>query len=316
MKAASFLKTIEVSSPAKLNLFLNVLAKRPDGYHSIETLFERISLCDTLRLTELSSDEIVIASENRQIPVDGRNIAYQAASLLKESLGVSKGVKIEIVKNIPVAAGLGGGSSNAASVLMGLNKLFGLKLSRQTLVSYANRLGSDVAFFILNRKFAIGRQRGGDLEAVPVPKGLILWHLLFVPALKVMSREVYGLLDLEKRGQNKARSLKLTKKIYDVNILISYLRKGSISSLNQHIYNRLSETVMKSYGLVSELKADLLKSGLKYVHMSGSGPTLFTTLKRKNEAERLYEALSARLSDRCRIFLASTASNASGASTQ
>jgi len=306
MTSASFLKSIELSSPAKLNLFLDVLAKRPDGYHDIETLFERVSLCDSLRLTEISSDEIVLASESRDIPANEQNIAYQAAYLIKDSLGIRKGVKIEIEKKIPVGAGLGGGSSNAASVLMGLNRLWGLRLSKQTLISYANRLGSDVAFFILNRKFALGRGRGGDLEAVRVPRDTTLWHLLFVPPLKVMTRDVYGLLDLEKRGQKKAKSLKLTKKSYDVNILLSLLQRGSISSLNQNIYNRLSETVIKSYSLVSELKTDLLKSGLRHVHMSGSGPTLFTIFKSKSEAERVRNTLAARLSDRCRIFLAST----------
>ena len=304
------LKTLLIFSPAKLNLFLDVFNKRPDGYHNILTLFERISLCDSIHLTEMHSDEIIISSESPDIPSGPENLAYKAADLIKRSLGIKKGVKIVIEKNIPVGAGLGGGSSNAASVFLGLNKLFGLKLTQETLLSYANRLGSDVAFFILGKKFALGKGRGGDLQTISVPKNVTLWHLLFVPPLEVATRDVYGLLDKEKKGpggsEKSSESLKLTKKIYDVNILISLLRRKNVSLLNQNIYNRLSETVMKSYSLVSELKSDLLKSGLKNVYMSGSGPTLFATFKRREEAQRVFEDMQYRLSDRCNIFLTNT----------
>ena len=327
-------QTLVISSHAKLNLFLDVFGKKADGYHEIETLFERISLSDTLYLTEIASDEVIIFSQNRDIPSDQTNLAAQAARLIKDSLGISKGVKIEIEKNIPVGAGLAGGSSNGASVLLGLNKLFGLHLNKKTLLSYANRLGSDVAFFVFNKKFAVGRGRGGELESVSVPKNVILWHILFVPHAKILTKDVDQLLDQEIWRFPKSKSLKLTrwtgekqgkkdplsasalskvsytkmltKKVHDVNILLSLLKSQNIGLLNRHIYNRLSETVMKSYRFVSELKSDLMKSGLKHVHMSGSGPALFTTFKQKQEAERLYSALKDRFLDRCRVFLVST----------
>jgi 4-diphosphocytidyl-2-C-methyl-D-erythritol kinase len=323
-------RSLRIISYAKLNLFLDVLGKRADGYHELETLFERITLADTLILTELTSDEIVVSSSCRDLPTDEKNLATQAASLLKESLGIQKGVKIEIQKNIPIGAGLAGGSSNAAAVLLGLTKLFGLKLSKKTLISYANRLGSDVAFFVFNARFALGKGRGNELKAVPMSKTIVLWHILFVPFAPVMTKDVYRLLDEDARREKSSKSLKkmetcaknresyvffkdkkaptnmLTKKRYDVNILISYLKNRNADSLNQNIYNRLSETVMKSYRFVSVLKSDLKKFGLKYVHMSGSGPTLFTTFKRKEEAEKLYGALKDRFSDRCSVFLVST----------
>jgi len=323
-------KSLQIVSYAKLNLFLDVLGKRADGYHELETLFERISLSDGIILTELASDEIVVSSSCRDLPTDEKNLATQAARLLKESLNIQKGVKIEIQKNIPIGAGLAGGSSNAAAVLMGLTRLFRLKLSKKTLLSYANRLGSDVAFFVFNTRFALGKGRGGELKAVSVPKKTVLWHILFVPFAPVLTKDVYRLLDEDLRGLKKPKSLKiaetsakntescvffkdkkaftnmLTKKRYDVNILISYLKNRNTDSLNRNIYNRLSETVMKSYRFVSVLKSDLKKFGLKYVHMSGGGPTLFTTFKRREEAERLYNALKDRFSDRCSVFLVST----------
>lgn len=292
-----------VHCPAKLNLFLDVLNKRPDGFHNILTLFERISLADTIRLTEINNDKIVVTSSSDDIPCGQGNLVYQAADLLRRSQGIKKGVKIELKKEIPVGAGLGGGSSDAASTLMGFNKLFSLKLGKGALVSYANRIGSDVAFFVLNKRFAIGKERGGELAPVPIPNNLIFWHILFVLPIKIMTKDVYGLWD---KLQNGKKSLKLTKKPHDVNILISYLKRNDVFSLNRNIYNQLSETVMNSYGLVSGLKADLLKSGLKNVHMSGSGPALFTTFKKQKEAQAAFEDMTRRFSHRCRVILTST----------
>lgn len=304
------MKSVLLSSPAKLNLFLDVLRKRPDGYHDILTLFERIALADSIRLIEIRNDEIVLSATSGNIPLDHRNLAYQAADLLKRTRGVSRGVKIEIIKNIPVGAGLAGGSSNAASVLLGLNRLFDLKLSRKTLISYANRLGSDVAFFVSGKRFALGRGRGGELEALDVPQKVILWHLLFIPPVRILSKDVYRLLDKEtkkpKNGPRERKILRLTRKPYNVNMLTSYLRRNDIFSLNRNIYNRLSETVIKSYSFVSELKSDLLKFGLKHVHMSGSGPALFANFNDEDRAQRVLRAAEDRFSDRCRIILTST----------
>ncbi len=292
-----------VHCPAKLNLFLDIINKRPDGFHNILTLFERISLADTIQLTEINNDEIVIVSSGEDIPSGQCNLVYQAADLLRRSQGIKRGVKIELKKDIPVGAGLGGGSSDAASTLMGVNKLFGLKLSKSTLISYANRLGSDVAFFCLNKRFAIGKERGGELAPAAIPNNLIFWHVLFVLPIKIMTKDVYGLWD---KLQNGKISLKLTKKPHDVNILISYLKRNDVPSLNRNIYNQLIEIVMNSYGLVSGFKADLLKSGLKNVHMSGSGATLFTTFKKESEAQAVFEDMTHRFSHRCRIILTST----------
>ncbi|MFH0877494.1 MAG: 4-(cytidine 5'-diphospho)-2-C-methyl-D-erythritol kinase [Candidatus Omnitrophota bacterium] len=211
-------KTLCLESPAKLNLFLDVINKRPDGYHNIVTLFERINLCDSVRLFAIHSDEIVVSCSHPDVPLDYRNLAWRAAELIKKSRDIRTGVKIEIDKRIPVGAGLGGGSSNAAAVLSGLSRLFKLKLDQKTLTGYANRLGSDVAFFILNKSFALGTDRGGDLKRVFVPKKLKLWHLLFIPPLKVMTKEIYGL----------HKSLALTRKPLDVNILIRYLKGKNI----------------------------------------------------------------------------------------
>lgn len=301
--SSSVSRSIEIPSYAKLNLFLDVLSKRPDGYHELVTLFERISLHDTIRLTALSSDEIVIFSRGEDIPTDKTNLAYRAADLVKRSMGIKTGVKIEIEKNIPVGAGLAGGSSNAAAVLVGLNKLFCLKLSKKTLLGYADRLGSDVAFFIFNKPFAIGRGRGGELSTVALPKKIKLWHILFSPGIKVLTKDVYGLLDREEGLKMKAKTNMLTKKNHDVKILSAFLKSMDMVLLNQNIYNRLSETVMKSYSLVSDLKTELNRFGLKYVHMSGSGPTLFCIFKTRSEAQNMYDKLMLKFKNKLKISL-------------
>lgn len=303
-------RSLKVSSHAKLNLFLDVINKRSDGYHNILTLFERISLKDEILLSKSSSGDIKVTSDSRDIPDNCDNLAYKAADLIKKSCGVESGVNIYIKKNIPVGAGLAGGSSNAASVLLGMNNLFDLRLKKEKLLKFANKIGSDVAFFILNTSFAVGRGRGNLLKPVSMQKKPKIWHLLFVPALKIMTKDVYRLWDNEKKWQKKAKkgkkSLKLTSKRYDVNILLSYLKKRDIFLLNQNIYNRLGITTMKSYRLVSALKTDLLKLGLNNVHMSGSGPTLFTVFKSKSEALSALRSVRNRISDRVSVFMAST----------
>lgn len=309
-KSCLSVKSLEVLSPAKLNLFLDVLGSRSDGYHELLTLFERISLCDRIGLRVLPSPDIRIATSSPDIPLDRRNLAYRAALLLQTEYRVDTGVFINIEKNIPVGGGLGGGSSNAASVLLGLNHLWRLGLTRDELVDCANRLGSDVAFFITQDRFALGRGRGGDLERVSVNSRVKLWHLLYFGAAKVLTKDVYRALDREENSQKIAsrgqKCLKLTKKRPDVNILISHLRKRDVLTMNRTVYNRLTETVVKSYTFVSRLRADLLSSGLKDVHMSGSGPTLFSIFRTRQEALKKKSLVESKLKHRCRVILAST----------
>jgi len=299
-----------LSSPAKLNLCLDILGRRPDGYHELLTLFERISLCDTIRLTEIRTDEIVLSCDSRQVPSDAANLAWRAADLMRRSFGIKKGVKIELQKRIPVGSGMGGGSSNAATVLLGMNRRFGMRLGRPALIDLANRLGSDVAFFVSGRRFAIGRGRGGDLTGVSIPAGVRLWHVLFVPPKNIITKDVYALFDRgsqkAKTGRNPQEILTLTKNRDNVNILLSCIKRRDFCSLNRKIYNRLSEIVIESYGFVSELKADLSKLGFKWLHMSGSGPTLFVICKDQKYAQRVYDKARARLSDKCNVFIAAT----------
>ena len=210
--------SLKLSSPAKLNLALDVLGKRPDGFHELRTIFERIDLCDTITLTSNTTGRIRVKCDHPHVPKGPKNLVVRAAQQLQKAYAVGQGVDIHIIKRIPVAAGLAGGSSNAASVLMGLNRLWHLGLNKKQLAGHAASLGSDIAFFIYDTPFAIGLGRGEKIK--PLKTGVKLWHVLVTPKVKMYTKEVFACLNL-----------KLPKKRDNVSICLPYLRKKDFSGL-------------------------------------------------------------------------------------
>ncbi len=159
--------SIEVLAPAKVNIFLKVLGKRKDSYHNILTLFERVSLADKVRISRLPKEEDIILVCDKKITRSVKdNLAYRAARLLLDFKKVKAGVRIELKKRIPVSADLGGGSSDAAAVLLGINRLLGLKVSQKALMRLAGKLGADVPFFVSDTPFALGSKRGDELRPI------------------------------------------------------------------------------------------------------------------------------------------------------
>ncbi len=271
-----------IYSPAKLNLYLEILGKRQDGYHNIRTIFERISLFDKITLDVNSSGVIIIKSASGDIPKDSNNIAYKAAKLLKDDFGIKDGVDIEIEKNIPVGAGLGGGSSNAASVLVGLNKIWKLGLNKKKLVEYAAKLGSDVAFFIYEYAFALGESRGEKIT--PLNWKRKFWHILLVPKFSVSTRLIYQ--ELDKSDDWSKRAFKKTDRIEKI------------------LFNRLEDITFKKYPEVKKAKDILREQGLDNVLMSGSGSSVFGIIKSRKEGLKL--ARFFRRLKGYRVFVAAT----------
>lgn len=268
-------KVLKVSSSAKLNLYLEILDKRPDGYHNLRTVFERISLNDTLTLKEIDSPEIRIISDSKDIPCDSRNLAYKAAEILKEDFGIEKGLEIRIKKIIPVGAGLGGGSSNAASVLLGLNRLWRLGLSRGRLLGYAAKLGSDVSFFIYNCPYALGTSRGEKIRPLKSWKKR-LWHILVVPKINVPTKEIYQEFD-KGRGLNPDAGTD----------------PGACPNIKAMLFNRLEEAAFRRYPQVREVKEILLKeAGLENALMSGSGSAVFGLVDSRKEGLKIAKRVS------------------------
>ena len=267
------MRSVEQQSPAKINLFLDVLGKRDDGYHDIVTIFEKIDLCDKIQLSE-SGQGIEITSNVEGLASDEANLAYRACSLLKESYGISNGVKIHIEKNIPIAAGLGGGSSNAAATLKGLNELWRLGIKDEELYDIGKKLGADAPFFIFNHSFALGRGRGDEIN--PIKTDLEMWHVIITPPVPVPTREIYA-----------NSNLNLTEIRPDVRILLRAIENKCFEEIKKYLHNTLEHIVAKKVTDISRAKDFIKNKGFDAVCVTGSGPTIFVLTNGRKEAENL-----------------------------
>jgi 4-diphosphocytidyl-2-C-methyl-D-erythritol kinase len=248
---------MKILSPAKINLFLQVTGKRADGYHNLFSLMCCVSLCDT-SLMQFGGRTIEIDSTHPQIPLDETNLAHKAAALFFKNLNTDRGVKITIEKSIPVAAGLGGGSSNAASVLQGLNRYYNFPFSRSQLMTMGLRLGADVPFFLFEKP-ALASGIGEKLEAYP---DLPPYHVILIyPGFGVSTAEVFQNLNLGlTKCKKKFKKTSFRKTGYDV---------------SRHLCNDLEAVTASRYPVISFVKKQLLEHGALGALMSGSGPTVF-----------------------------------------
>lgn len=260
--------------PAKINLFLNVIGKRQDGYHELETILQKVELYDTIILEEKDEG---IELECHQVP-GAENLAYKAAELLKQELKIKKGVKIRIKKNIPIAAGLGGGSSDAAITLIGLNKLWGIGLSQDELIRLAGKLGADVPFFINDSGLAYGTGIGTIIT--PLPDLPPFWLVIICPEIKISTAKVY-------EGLN----FMLTNEPINSKIISSEIKEGNIEKISKSLYNTLEKVVFPQYPVIKRLKDDLLQAGALGALMSGSGSAVFGIASTKIEATNIYNKL-------------------------
>ncbi len=264
---------VKVISPAKVNLYLNVLAKRRDGYHEIETIIQTIGLCDEVTLREREKG-IEVSCQKEEVPEGKGNLAYRAAQLILQETKLSKGVEIEIEKNIPPAAGLGGGSSNAGATLVGLNKLWNLNLPKRTLIKLAKRLGMDVPFFIQGGR-AIGRGKGDELT--PLKGWSPFWLILVIPEFNVSTKWAYQSLKLG-----------LTKRESQIKIALKHLERGDLSLV---LYNKFEEVIEKKYPWLKMIKEKLKSLGMTSASMSGSGGAVFGIARSRQKAEKIGEVI-------------------------
>ncbi len=255
---------------AKINLVLNTLDKRPDGYHEVEMIMTTLELHDLIVIEE--SDEISVDTNKFFLPTNKKNLAYKAAKLLKDEYKVAKGAKIFIEKNIPVAAGLAGGSADAAATLRGLNKLWELNLSLEELSKVGAKIGSDVPFCIYNQT-AIATGRGEILKFIQSPPNIKV--LLVKPKIGVSTKEVYSKLNLDD-VQNK-----------DINIMIDAIENGSINDIQKNLYNSLETVTLNLLPDVKDIKNILTKYGTEGVLMSGSGPTVYGLFVNEKHLKRV-----------------------------
>lgn len=265
-----------VKAPAKINLSLDVLHKRTDGYHEVKMVMTTIDLADRIELSEREDGRIVIYSHNRFVPDDQRNLAYQAAQLLKKRCKVDKGVNILIDKQIPVAAGLAGGSSDAAATLRGLNQLWDLGLSLDMLAELGAEIGSDVSFCVYGGT-ALATGRGEVIEHIEAPPNC--WVILAKPEIGVSTADVY-------------RNLKVQNVSHpNVEGMIEAIKAGNYREMCKCVGNVLEEVTLKMHPEVLLIKEQMKRFGADAVLMSGSGPTVFGLVQHDSRMHRIYNGL-------------------------
>lgn len=251
-----------ISSYAKINLFFKIGAKLSSGYHKIQSVMQKIELNDNISIEPINEDKIIVECTNKELENED-NLAYQAALLLKKKFKITQGAKIFIEKNIPIEAGLGGGSSDAATALMNLNKLWGLRLNERRLIELAAQIGADVPFFIgANAAFV-----GGIGEKIKrIKKSFSINIVLINPGFRVSTKWAYASFDKQKpKIKTKA----------DINNLVKAIEKKNIKEIANNLHNDFEPIITKKYKIINEIKNNLLRNDSLNSCVSGSGPTVF-----------------------------------------
>jgi 4-diphosphocytidyl-2-C-methyl-D-erythritol kinase len=285
------MQKLAVKTPAKINWFLNIIGVRGDGYHAIESLMQCVSLYDTIEFHHASALSV---ESDLAIPLKD-NLVYRAASLLKKQGSYRNGAAIRLKKNIPVGAGLGGGSSDAACTLSSLNNLWGLGLTGKDLYALASQIGSDVPFF-LNGPAAFVEGRGEHVTPIALRSSVIL--LLVKPPQSVSTAWAYEAFDRsgkekESAGPDKARrKSELTKKPVDIKLFCQALEEGDFTFLDRLIVNDLEALVLERYPAVREIRHRLKEMGASVSSMSGSGSAVFGVFTDREKAKKAARAMT------------------------
>lgn len=269
------LQTITMQAPAKVNYRLDVVGRRPNGYHDLRMIMQRVNLCDEVSISLAPRSGVRVSCGREGVPEGQGNIAWKAARALLEIAGSDQGVDITIVKNIPVAAGLGGGSSDCAAVLLGLNELLGIGLSRERLMELGVSLGADVPFFLFEQT-ALAEGIGELLT--PLVKVPPAWVVLVNPNVPVSTAWVYQNLQLTQRD----RLATLPNSFENVEELCAILS------------NDLESVTIPAFPVIDEIKRSLIRLGAAGALMSGSGPTVFGLFDDQATAQQAGLALQCR----------------------
>lgn len=280
--------SIDRASPAKVNLLLNILGRRPDGFHELETVMHPVGLFDHLHF-ERAAAEVTLTCSEPALPVDRSNLVVRAAAAFRQTVGITDGVRIHLEKRIPLAAGLGGGSGNAATTLLGLNELFGHPLASGHLVELAAQLGSDVPFFLQPEpSLALGRgERVQPLDWFPALKDT--WVLLIHPGFGISTAWAY---------QNLARFPQaLHGQPGRAARLIERLQASPLAEAASEFYNSLEAPALAKYPILSLYQKLLREAGALATLMSGSGSTTFAVVPNENAGAALQEQFRSRFGD-------------------
>jgi 4-diphosphocytidyl-2-C-methyl-D-erythritol kinase len=280
---------VELNSPCKVNFILNILGKRADGFHELETVMHPVPVYDVLRF-ERAGSGIQLACDHPALPVDASNLVFRAATQFTQQAGISDGIRIYLAKRIPLAAGLGGGSGNAATTLRGLNQLFGNPLEPASLAAIAAGLGSDVPFFLQDQP-ALATGRGENVEPLAPLKTLAGVHIFLAhPGFGVSTPWAYKNLARFPADLNgeRGRAWRLMKQL-----------EVSLSAARSDFYNSLEAPVFEKFPLLAIFRDFLAENGATVSMMSGSGSTVFALVEGQRKAEALSEQFREKFGDSC-----------------
>ncbi|MCR4656424.1 MAG: 4-(cytidine 5'-diphospho)-2-C-methyl-D-erythritol kinase [Lachnospiraceae bacterium] len=274
------MRKISLKANAKINLGLDVTGVRENGYHEVRMIMQSLKLCDDIEIGE-QDNGVTIMADSLEIPDGADNICYKAAELMRREYGIKQGIRIKIGKKIPVAAGLAGGSTDAAAVITGINELFSLGCRADELMEQGLKIGADVPFCIL-KGTALSEGIGEKLSGIEkLPECGIL---LFKPPVSVSTADVYRELDKIK-----------IKEHPDIDALALAVREGNLRKTAKLMGNVLELVTEKKYPVITEAKLGMLENGALGAMMSGSGPTVFGIFEDKQSAERCYRELEGKL---------------------
>lgn len=279
--------SIKLKARAKINLGLDVLGKREDGYHEVRMVMQTIGIYDRLIIRKIREKEIRIRSNLQFLPVNENNLVYKAVSLLQQEYGLEGGVEVDLNKFIPVAAGLAGGSSDAAAAIFGVNRLYGLGMTQTEMMRQGLKLGADVPYCIM-RGTALAEGIGEKLTKLPpMPRCFIL---IAKPPVNVSTKLVYESLDM---GQIAAHP--------DIDGMIAEITRQNVAAVAEKLGNVLEQVTVALYPVIDTIKRDMIAKGALNAMMSGSGPTVFgifpdeetalhcrAYLKAKGDARQVY----------------------------
>ena len=271
------MKDISVKALAKINLGLDVVRRREDGYHEVRMVMQTIHLFDRLEMAKNSSGEISITTNLSFLPTNRNNLIYRAAELLREEFQIKDGLTINLHKHIPVAAGMAGGSTDAAAVLYGMNRMFDLGLKREELMERGVKIGADVPYCIM-RGTALAEGIGEKLTALPPMVKCPV--LIAKPQISVSTKFVYENLRLNDKTVHP-----------DMDALVENIRKKDLNAVASEMGNVLETVTIPNYPVIAQIKEHMLEQGAVGAMMSGSGPTVFGLFEDGDTAVAAYEKM-------------------------
>ena len=274
------MEQVNLKALAKINIGLDVVRRREDGYHEVRMIMQTVNIYDRIQLTMQKDQEITVRTNLYYLPANENNLVYKAAKLMQDEFQIPRGVHIELKKHIPVAAGMAGGSSDAAAVLHGLNRMFDLGLAKRELMKLGVRLGADVPYCLM-RGTALSEGIGEILTPLsPMPKCTVL---VAKPNISVSTKFVYEHLVLNEQTQHP-----------DIDRLVQDMQAGDIRSLASHMGNVLETVTIPYYPVIQQIKDCMIQNGAMNAMMSGSGPSVFGLFESKEQAQEIYDEIKRR----------------------